>query len=78
MASLQFQNTPTNFSYRIALMEEIKNVKNNIEKIQDRILKNEINLQNSISSTLEEYIMELRTNNLRRAKKKVLSTSNFK
>ena len=54
----------------MALMEEIKNVKNNIEKIQDRILKNEINLQNSISSTLEEYIMELRTNNLRRAKKR--------
>ena len=59
----------TNSSFRIALIEEIQNIKDNVENIEGRILKNEINLQNLKNSTLEEYFMELRTNNLRRAKR---------
>ena len=71
MSSSHTQNIfSSNFSYRIALIEKIQDIKNNIENIQCRIQKNEINLQNSTNKTLEEYLMEINTNNKRRARKR--------
>lgn len=55
-----------NISFRMALIEEIQNIEDNIEDIQYRIFKNETKLQNVINTDLEEYLLNPSIFNKRR------------